>query len=76
MKKVYVRLNTVEDAVRFVRTVDRYPFAIDLRWDHYQINAKSLLGVMGLSTGECVDLCIDTMDPGNLLGAISDYIVA
>ncbi len=48
---------------------------MNLRWDNYQISAKSVLGVIGLSTGECVDLCIDSMDTGSLMNDISGYIV-
>ena len=76
MTCIPVKLKTADDAFTFVQKIRRYPFNMDLRWDTYQINAKSMLGVVGLSVGEKVILYMDTNESKSVLKDISQYIEA
>lgn len=43
-----IMLNTVEDAVNLVDKVSRYDCDADIKLENYYINAKSMLGVIGI----------------------------
>ena len=48
MKSVMIRLSLVENVSKFVNTVARYPFEMDLRAGRHVVDAKSILGVIFL----------------------------
>ena len=51
MNTMNILLSTQEDAVKFVRTVSRYPFDVDLSEGGDTIDAKSILGVLSVAVG-------------------------
>ena len=44
------------DAEKLVEKLEIYDFDVDAGWGHYIIDAKSLLGVMGLGIGKEIEL--------------------
>ena len=52
MDSFKIRLKSTEDASAFNKVVMRYACDIDFKVDHFQIDAKSLLGVIDLGIGK------------------------
>lgn len=44
--EMIIQLNNVQDAGLFVAQCNEYTESIDYRFDHYVVDAKSLLGVI------------------------------
>lgn len=49
MKNMNIYLNTPEDAINFVSTVSKVPYEADLSYGHCMVDAKSILGVLGMA---------------------------
>lgn len=57
-------LMTRNDIVSFVQTACEFQCSILLRSGNFQVNAKSLLGVIALQLEPGMKLCISTIGPG------------
>lgn len=53
-----IRLDSVEDAINLVQKVSKYDCEADIRSGNYYIDAKSVLGVIGIGTQKKVQLDI------------------
>ena len=51
-------LNTPEDAINFVSTVSKVPYEADLSYGHCMVDAKSILGVLGMAVRKKAKLTI------------------
>ena len=49
-KETVIRLNTLDDIQEFVGAASKCDFDIDLKYRQILIDAKSLLGVIGIGT--------------------------
>ena len=49
-KETVIRLNTLDDVQEFVGAASKCDFDIDLKYRQILIDAKSLLGVIGIGT--------------------------
>ena len=58
MIKVPVNFQQKEDAVKFVKIVNQYPFQMDLVSGNRIVDAKSLLGTIAFSQAERLSLQI------------------
>lgn len=73
--KVPILLKSEEDVAEFIKVTSRYPNDLDIKAGTYVVDAKSLLGVLGVALQRQAELKIhaDSMDG---LEKISKYIVA
>ncbi len=46
-----IRFNTAQDVKEFVEAADACPFDVDISYDRIVIDAKSIMGVMGMDLG-------------------------
>lgn len=76
MKILEVVLNTEKDAVDFVSEMTRCSEDIDLSYGHFVVDAKSILGVLGLGVGKKVRLSVYSDDTKVLEENIKRYIVS
>lgn len=53
-----IYLNTPEDAINFVSTVSKVPYEADLSYGHCMVDAKSILGVLGMAVRKKAKLTI------------------
>ena len=74
MNTMNVLLSTQEDAVKFVRTVSKYPFDVDLSEGSNIIDAKSILGVLSVAVGRMMQLKIHTENPEELCSELQVYL--
>lgn len=76
MKEYNVRIVTIEDVKRFVATVMRFDFDIDLISGRYAIDAKSIMGIFSVDLSKELKLVAHTdEDTSEFEEAISDFIV-
>jgi len=76
MKQIIIKLNTKNDAVDFVSKIASFPAHIDLKYGNCMIDAKSILGVLGVAVGKKVSLSVHPEDFSLLEEKINEYIVA
>lgn len=74
MKSVTILLNTTESVKKFVSTISKYDYEMDLRSGRYVVDAKSLLGIFSLDLNKPVVLEIYSQDCQELLNEINEFI--
>lgn len=74
MIEKYIFLKTEQDAVRLNGIVTKYPYDIDMVHGKYVVDAKSILGVLGVGVGNKTKLCINTEEAEQLLEEITPYL--
>ncbi len=70
-----IKLVTEKDAVRFVEQMNKCNFDIDVCVDHYVIDAKSILGVIGLGIGKLLRVVGHTENNRQLEAALQGFMV-
>ena len=76
MKSVMIRLSLVENVNKFVNTVSRYPFEMDLRAGRHVVDAKSILGIFSLDLSRPITMEIYSDDCDALLEEIKPFMDA
>ena len=71
-----VMLNSEKDAVDFVSKITAFPEHVDLGYGHYSVDAKSILGVLGIGVGKKVRLSVYSDDTKTLEESIRGYIAS
>ena len=61
--EMIIQLNNVQDAGLFVAQCNEYTESIDYRFDHYVVDAKSLLGVISAGFNKKCIVSINTSNP-------------
>lgn len=62
-KETVIRLNTLDDVQEFVGAASKCDFDIDLKYRRILIDAKSLLGVIGIGTNNDFKVCYAGENP-------------
>lgn len=71
---INVNIADTMDMVDFVNKVSGFVYDIDLKRGSHQVDAKSILGVMYLGTGNNLELEANTDDGEPLKRALQKYI--
>ena len=75
MTTTTVRLSQIDDVKKFVNTIMRFDFDIDLKSGRYAVDAKSIMGIFSLDLSKPIELIAHTEDAEKLFEAIDAYIV-
>lgn len=75
MKTYQVKLSSVEDIKQLVNIVSKYGYEVGLQRDGYQVNAKSIMGVLSLGLDSPLTLIANTDNAAALKSEICDYLV-
>jgi len=78
MKKIQIKLSTIEDVRNFVNTLAKHPVDFDLISGRYTVDAKSLMGIFSLDLLKPLDFVIHSDDCGavdSILGDVKAWIV-
>ncbi|MBO6303307.1 MAG: HPr family phosphocarrier protein [Ruminiclostridium sp.] len=75
MKEYMVNITTIEDVKKFVSTVMRFDFDIDLISGRYAVDAKSIMGIFSVDLSKSLKLVAHTDDTAELEQAIDEFIV-
>lgn len=79
MKKVSIKLETINDVKNFVSAVTTFECDFDIVADRYVVDAKSIMGIFSLDLSKPLDLHINTDDEkeiSSVLKAISAVLVS
>lgn len=74
MNKMHIMLSSQEEALKFVRTVSKYPFDVDLGEGDCVIDAKSILGVLSVAVGRLMQVQMYTEHPEELCSELEGYL--
>ena len=69
MKKVQIKLITIEDIRNFVNAVVKHSVDLDLEQGRYTVDARSLMGIFSLDLLKPVDFVINS-DDENVVNAV------
>ena len=75
MDKFFIKLSTIEDIRKFVDTVTRQDYDIDLSSGRYLVDAKSIMGIFSLDLMNKIELTAHTDHPEYLRAELAKYIV-
>ena len=75
MHSFFIKLSTIEDIRKFVETVTRQEYDIDLSSGRYVVDAKSIMGIFSLDLMNKIELTAHTDNVEPLKMALSAYIV-
>ncbi|MBT9778957.1 HPr family phosphocarrier protein [Clostridium sp. MCC353] len=76
MKQMKVSFKDPKEVLEFVNCVTKYPFDMDMKRGHILIDAKSILGVIGLGMGNISELIVYNEECDTLEKDIEKYLVA
>lgn len=62
MKRFTLVFSSVEEIIQFVNKAAKCDFDIDIRYNHIIIDAKSIVGIMGIGIGKEVEIICHTED--------------
>lgn len=64
-----------QELLKLVNIVNHFPYMVDVSIDHYVVDAKSILGMMSLGTGNVMRMDIHEEEAEDLLEALKAFIV-
>ena len=68
MESVKVMFHSMEEAQKFVLSIENYPFNVDLQIGRRVIDGKSILGILGFVLHQMLELHVHTDDYAALDG--------
>lgn len=74
MQTLQVKLDTMENMKEFALRLSKFDGEFELVSDTYQINAKSIIGLLSMDLSNPIRLCFDAKD-ANILMEISEFVV-
>ncbi len=75
MKEFKVKITTIDEVKKFVNTVMRFDYDIDLISGRYAIDAKSIMGIFSIDLSKELTLVAHTEDTATLEAALGDFII-
>lgn len=67
-------LKTISDVKKFVNTVSKYDYDVDLMKDRYVIDAKSIMGIFSIDLSQPIKMVINSDDCDELIEEIKDFL--
>ncbi len=62
MKKVKIKLGTIDLVKRFVKVITEYEGDFELTCDHYSVDARSIMGIFTLNLTKELELSISNLN--------------
>lgn len=75
MTEFNVKITTIDDVKKFVSTVMKYEYDIDLVSGRYAIDAKSIMGIFSIDLSKELKLVAHTDDAAELKSDLTDFII-
>lgn len=75
MRTYQVKFHSIEDVKAFVNIANHYGYEIQLQRDAYQVDAKSILGVLSLGIGVPMTVRAHTLNASVLKGELTPYLI-
>lgn len=74
-KTLKVHFVTIADLYKFVGIAGKYPFDVELRSGHYNVDGKSLMGMYCLDLMSDIELTVHTDGGDEFFKEIENFIV-
>ncbi len=75
MVEFKVKISTINDVKKFVNTVSKYDFDVDLISGRYAIDAKSIMGIFSIDLSKELVMKAHTDNAEMVKADLSEYIV-
>lgn len=75
MKKVNIKLESIQDVRDFVNLMTAQKIDIDLSSGRYVVDGKSIMGIFSLDLLQPIEMTIHSDDCDDLIAAIEKYTV-
>ncbi len=75
MVEFKVKITTIDDVKKFVNTVTKYDFDVDLISGRYAVDAKSIMGIFSIDLSKELVLKAHTDDADLVKADLANYIV-
>lgn len=75
MVEFKVKISTINDVKKFVNSVARYDFDVDLISGRYAVDAKSIMGIFSIDLSKELVMKAHTDDENLVKTDLSEYIV-
>jgi phosphotransferase system HPr-like phosphotransfer protein len=78
MKKIQIKISTIEDVRNFVTVLAKYTIDLDLQSGRYIVDARSLMGIFSLDLLKPIDFVIHSDDEkivNAVLGDVKAWVV-
>lgn len=76
MNRKTVMFSSPDEVMNFVKTVERYPYDMDVKRGKSIVDAKSLLGLLNLGLNRMIELRVYEEECQELFRNIEQYVVA
>ena len=76
MNNLKVVFNSPSEILDFVNTVEKYPYAMDLKKGRIIVDAKSVLGIMSIGLKNKIELKVYEENCDDLRKEISKFVAA
>lgn len=76
MVELKVKINSIDDVKKFVSTVTKYDFDVDIVSGKYSVDAKSIMGIFSIDLSKELVMKAHTNDSETVKSDLTDYIVA
>lgn len=76
MMTMNVLIPRKEDVEDFVRKVSKFPYDVNLTSGHLAIDAKSIVGVLGMGIGKVLKIEANTDNLESMKDALQKYMIA
>ena len=76
MNKMIVVFQNLDDIVKFVQKVEKYPYNMDMKRGKYVVDAKSLLGLLKLGVQREIELTVSEEECGALRKDLEEFVAA
>ncbi len=75
MKKINIKLSTIDDVKNFVNAVTLFNGEADLTSGRYVVDAKSIMGIFSLDLAHEITLSLNGVDEDKFVDSIKQFIV-
>lgn len=75
MKETKILLNSINDVKKFVNTVSKYDFDVDLTSERYIVDAKSIMGIFSLDLSKPIKVNVHSDECDGFLAEIKEFEV-
>ena len=75
MRMYQIKFHSIEDVKAFVNISNHYGYEIQLQRDAYQVDAKSILGVLSLGIGVPMTVRAHTLNASALKRELTPYLI-
>ena len=75
MVELKVKISTIDDVKKFVNTVSKFDFDVDLISGRYAVDAKSIMGIFSIDLSKELVMKAHTDNEATVKGDLAEFII-